>query len=67
MWKRSQLHQIFYAITLYSSNYVDMDLIYYILKIFIPSQSKKTLSFTYPNKKQVVTRRIKEVITQIHN
>jgi hypothetical protein len=70
LWYTSLLHQIYYAWTLFSVDYLDFDQIWLTLKILYP-QFQKTVQFTFADEEeggeQIVVKTIRQVMVDIHN
>ena len=62
MGQAQYVKKMFYAFTLYSVDYLDFDQLYMFLKILVPEDAKKTISFIYPHNNQVVSKKMDAVL-----
>ena len=61
------LMKIFYAWTLFSVDHIDFDQMYMTMKILVPQHHNKVVRFFYPKEQQLVTKRTKGILQEIHD
>lgn len=56
------LLKMFHAWTLFSTDYLELDLVYMTLRILMPTDHEKIISYYYPKTQEVINKKSKGII-----